>query len=74
MQLPQYFAERRALLVGLDTDLFEGCDFGTLTPIPEIRKDIRDLVQRDLDGFDAVVHWQLCRIILWVTLGSAIDV
>jgi nucleoside-diphosphate-sugar epimerase len=43
-------------VVGLDTDLFEGCDFGTLTPIPEIRKDIRDLAQRDLDGFDAVVH------------------
>jgi len=42
---------------GLDSDLFAGCDFGEAAPeIPEIRKDIRDLAKRDLDGFDAVVH------------------
>ena len=42
---------------GLDSDLFEGCDFGNMaSPIPEVRKDLRDLVQADLDGFDAVVH------------------
>ncbi len=44
-------------VVGLDTDLFAGCEFG----IPpqesaEIRKDIRDLEKKDLEGFDAVVH------------------
>jgi nucleoside-diphosphate-sugar epimerase len=44
-------------LVGLDSDLFEGCDFGNIpAPIPEVRKDLRDLVQDDLAGFDAVVH------------------
>jgi nucleoside-diphosphate-sugar epimerase len=44
-------------VVGLDTDLFAGCDFGQPTlGIPEIRKDIRDLTRADLDGFDAVVH------------------
>jgi nucleoside-diphosphate-sugar epimerase len=44
-------------VVGLDTDLFDGCDFGTASPqIPEIRKDLRDLTRVDLDGFDAVVH------------------
>jgi len=44
-------------VVGLDTDLFAGCDFGDGVPqIPEIRKDIRDLVQADLQGFDGVVH------------------
>jgi len=44
-------------VVGLDTDLFEGCDFAGAAPqIPEIRKDIRDLTEADLDGFDAVVH------------------
>ena len=44
-------------VVGLDTDLFEGCDFGSVAPsIPEVRKDIRDLTLRDLEGFDAVVH------------------
>ncbi|HLH34427.1 MAG TPA: SDR family oxidoreductase [Alloacidobacterium sp.] len=43
--------------IGLDTDLFAGCGFGEAAPeIPEIRKDIRDLTQADLDGFDAVVH------------------
>jgi nucleoside-diphosphate-sugar epimerase len=44
-------------VVGLDSDLFEGCDFGNIpAPIPELRKDLRDLVQGDLSGFDAVVH------------------
>lgn len=43
--------------VGLDSDLFAGCDFGDLgAAIPEICKDIRDLTKHDLDGFDAVVH------------------
>jgi nucleoside-diphosphate-sugar epimerase len=44
-------------VIGLDIDLFAGCDFGEPGPeIPEIRKDIRDLTRGDLDGFDAVVH------------------
>jgi len=44
-------------VAGLDTDLFEGCDFGKPTAeIPEIRKDIRNLTKADLRGFDAVVH------------------
>lgn len=43
--------------VGLDTDLFAGCDFGTPAPaIPEIRKDIRNLTISDLEGHDAVIH------------------
>ena len=44
-------------VVGLDTDLFAGCDFGSATPeIPEIRKDLRDLTGKDLEGFDGVLH------------------
>jgi nucleoside-diphosphate-sugar epimerase len=44
-------------VVGLDADLFAGCDFGEApTEISEIRKDLRDLAQADLEGFDAVVH------------------
>ncbi len=44
-------------VVGMDTDLFAGCEFGPSgTNIAEIRKDIRDLTKADLDGFDAVVH------------------
>jgi nucleoside-diphosphate-sugar epimerase len=43
--------------IGLDTDLFAGCDFGEPAErIPEIRKDIRDLAEADVQGFDAVVH------------------
>jgi nucleoside-diphosphate-sugar epimerase len=45
-------------VVGLDSFLYEGCDFGEdLTPaVPTIRKDIRDVTVSDLDGFDAVLH------------------
>jgi nucleoside-diphosphate-sugar epimerase len=44
-------------VVGLDTDLFAGCDFGQPAPeIPEICKDIREVTKADLDGFEAVVH------------------
>jgi len=45
-------------VVGLDTDLYGKCDFAhELAAIPEIIKDLRDLNQSDLAGFDAVVHF-----------------
>ena len=44
-------------VVGFDTDLFAGCDFGKpAKEIPEIRKDLRDVTKADLAGFDAVLH------------------
>jgi len=44
-------------VIGLDTDLFAGCDFGEpAPPIPDACKDIRHLTKADLEGFDAVVH------------------
>lgn len=44
-------------VVGMDTDLYGNCDFGAGPQIvAEVRKDLRGLEQRDLDGFDAVVH------------------
>lgn len=44
-------------VVGIDTDLFANCDFGTWrSEIPELRKDLRDLGPADLAGFEAVVH------------------
>jgi nucleoside-diphosphate-sugar epimerase len=44
-------------VTGLDTDLFAGCEFGTnFQDVKEVRKDIRDLTIKDLEGFDAVVH------------------
>ncbi len=43
--------------VGLDTNLFAGCDCGAPAPqIPEIRKDIRNVTIADLEGFDAIIH------------------
>jgi nucleoside-diphosphate-sugar epimerase len=46
-------------VVGLDSDLYEGCTFaagGAITEVPHIRKDLRDADARDLDGFEAVIH------------------
>jgi len=44
--------------VGLDTYLYEGCDFGAqgAPEVPSIRRDVRDVSAADLDGFEAVVH------------------
>jgi nucleoside-diphosphate-sugar epimerase len=44
-------------VVGLDTNLFEGCTFGECPPDTGARPlDLRDVRQSDLEGFDAVVH------------------
>jgi nucleoside-diphosphate-sugar epimerase len=43
-------------VVGLDSGLFEGCDFGPLDPIPMLRLDLRDVQADHLVGFDAVLH------------------
>jgi nucleoside-diphosphate-sugar epimerase len=44
-------------VVGIDSDLFAGCEFGEASSkIPEVTKDIRDLTRTDLEGFDAVLH------------------
>lgn len=44
-------------VTGLDNGLFEQCTFGEPpVAIPEIRKDIRDVVASDVEGFDAIAH------------------
>jgi nucleoside-diphosphate-sugar epimerase len=44
-------------VVGLDSDLFAPCIFGTEpAEIESIRKDVRDVEVSDLEGFDAVLH------------------
>jgi nucleoside-diphosphate-sugar epimerase len=44
-------------VVGIDSDFYEKCTFGEPAPdILSIRKDIRDVMERDLEGFDAVIH------------------
>ena len=43
--------------VGLDTGLFDACDFGTAPDaVTGVRLDVRDVDEGDLEGFDAVVH------------------
>ncbi len=45
-------------VVGLDIDLFAGCEFGDpAAQIPEVHRDLRDVTKDDLQGFDAVVHF-----------------
>jgi len=46
-------------VTGYDSDLYERCTFaagGAIVPVPSIRKDIRDAMPEDLEGFDAVIH------------------
>ena len=44
-------------VVGYDSFLFEGCVFGKDgTEVPSIRKDVRDVQESDLEGFEAVLH------------------
>jgi nucleoside-diphosphate-sugar epimerase len=54
--VPMLLAQQHEV-VGLDSDLFERCTFGTEIPeIPEIRKDIRDVEAGDVEGFDVILH------------------
>ncbi len=44
-------------VVGLDSGLFVGCDFGSQpSGIRGLRRDLRDVTAADLEGFDAVIH------------------
>jgi nucleoside-diphosphate-sugar epimerase len=44
-------------IVGLDSFLFEECSFSdSSVSVPALRKDIRDVLMSDLEGFDAVLH------------------
>jgi nucleoside-diphosphate-sugar epimerase len=44
-------------VVGLDSQLYGGCDFGPLhEDIPSLSVDLRDVQPRDLEGIDAVLH------------------
>jgi nucleoside-diphosphate-sugar epimerase len=43
-------------VIGLDSGLFRECTLRAVREMPTIRKDIRDVEARDLDGIDAVIH------------------
>jgi nucleoside-diphosphate-sugar epimerase len=52
-----FLAERGHDVVGLDADLYAGCDFGRPPSLePSLRLDVRDVGAADLEGFEAVVH------------------
>ena len=49
--------ERGHDVLGVDSLLYGGCDFGAPpAPVPSLRKDVRDLTVEDLRGADAVLH------------------
>ncbi|WP_157017453.1 NAD-dependent epimerase/dehydratase family protein [Mesorhizobium xinjiangense] len=46
-------------VTGYDSDLYERCTYeagGRIADVPGIRKDIRDVTEWDMEGFDAVIH------------------
>jgi nucleoside-diphosphate-sugar epimerase len=43
-------------VVGLDSGLYEGCNFGPLDDLPTLDLDLRDAQVEHLMGFDAVLH------------------
>jgi nucleoside-diphosphate-sugar epimerase len=46
-------------VTGCDSDLYRNCTFdagGKISAVRNLRKDIRDLSLRDLEGFDAILH------------------
>jgi nucleoside-diphosphate-sugar epimerase len=44
-------------VVGLDNYLYETCTFGEdVEDVPALRKDVRDVEERDLEGFEAIIH------------------
>lgn len=46
-------------VTGYDADIYERCTYvpgGAMVDVPTIRKDVRDATERDLAGFEAVIH------------------
>jgi nucleoside-diphosphate-sugar epimerase len=59
-------------VIGFDTGFFEGEDFikREVGPNYQIKKDIRDIDQKDLDGIDAIIHFAALSDIPQEKLGS----
>lgn len=44
-------------VIGLDSDIYRRCTFsGVLPEFTVMRKDVRDVIQDELEGFDAIIH------------------
>lgn len=49
--------EKNYQVTGCDINLFEGCEWETIAkPDKELIKDVRDLNEKDLAGYDCVIH------------------
>jgi nucleoside-diphosphate-sugar epimerase len=49
----------RHTVIGYDSDLFKRCTYsvgGEISPVAQIRKDVRDASAADFEGIDAVLH------------------
>ncbi|HEV8000675.1 MAG TPA: NAD(P)-dependent oxidoreductase [Planctomycetaceae bacterium] len=52
-----FFQAAGHTVTGLDSGLFDSCTFGPQPPqVPAVDKDLRDIEESDLAGYDAVVH------------------
>lgn len=55
--LAPFLADAGHDVVGLDAELYRGCDFGAdINAVPSRVADVRDVTPMDLAGFDAIVH------------------
>lgn len=55
--LCQRLAQEGFEVIGLDTDFFAGCEFLQYkTPARQLKKDVRSIVEEDLEGIDSVIH------------------
>ncbi len=44
-------------VTGLDTGYYDGCDLAPFNdPTPLIRRDIREVTEQDVEGFEAIIH------------------
>lgn len=42
---------------GLDSDIYRNCTFfGPMPEVPHLEKDVRDVTQEDVAGYDAIIH------------------
>ena len=55
--LVRMLSEKGHEVIGLDTDYYERCTFtGAVPNIKTINKDVREIEEHDVEGFDAIIH------------------
>ena len=55
--LTKYLSDNNFEIVGTDVGYFSNCNLYPIeNEVSTIEKDIRDFIEKDLEGFDAIVH------------------